>query len=172
VDHKVGPGAKNISLQERRPIDGLDRHVPTILLDGRIYDCDLDRFLLDLPLNGVRSRHSLRAYGYDVMVWVRFLEQARRKGVWEAERGDINAFHRARRREDVGTRISAASWNRSVAAIDKLYRWAEVEGVVAASPFSHAQVWRRGQGLRRGSNRLQPTSRWNGRWPLPSSKTD
>jgi site-specific recombinase XerD len=104
---------------------------------------------LDLPLNGVRSRHSLRAYGYDVMVWVRFLEQARRKGVWEAERGDINAFHRARRREDVGTRISAASWNRSVAAIDKLYRWAEVEGVVAASPFSHAQVWRRGQGLRR-----------------------
>ena len=70
------------------------------------------------------------------MVWVRFLEQARSKGVWEAERGDINAFHRARRREDVGTRISAASWNRSVAAIEKLYRWAEVEGVVAASPFS------------------------------------
>jgi site-specific recombinase XerD len=145
----AGAGARNILLQERRPIDGLDGHVPTILLNGRIYDRDLDRFLLDLPLNGVRSRHSLRAYGYDVMVWVRFLEQARGKSVWEAERADVTAFHRARRREDAGARISAASWNRSVAAIEKLYRWAEVEGVVAASPFSHRQVWRRGHGSQR-----------------------
>src|SRR5271169_2999339 len=117
VDNDAGAGAKNITLQERRAIDDLDHHVPMILLDGRIYDRDLDRFLLDLPLNGVRSRHSLRAYGYDVMVWVRFLEQACSKGVWEAESGDITAFHRTRRREKAGARISAASWNRSVAAL-------------------------------------------------------
>jgi len=149
VDDDVRGRAKNITLQERRAIDGLDHHVPMILLDGRVYDRDLDRFLLDLPLNGVRSRHSLRAYGYDVMVWVRFLEKACSKGIWEAERGDITTFHRARRREEAEARISAASWNRSVAALEKLYRWAEVEGVVVASPFSHRQVWRRGHGSRR-----------------------
>jgi site-specific recombinase XerD len=149
VDNDAGAGAKNITLQERRASDGLDHHVPIILLDGRVYDRNLDRFLLDLPLNGVRSRHSLRAYGYDIMVWVRFLEQACNKGVWEAERGDVTAFHRARRREEAAARISAASWNRSVAALEKLYRWAEVEGVVAASPFTHRQVWRRGHGSRR-----------------------
>lgn len=149
MDNDAGTGAKNITLQERRAKDDLDHHVPMILLDGRIYDHDLDRFLLDLPLNGVRSRHSLRAYGYDVMVWVRFLEHARSKGVWEAERTDVTAFHRARRREEAGARISATSWNRSVAALEKLYRWAEVEGVVAASPFTHRHVWRRGHGSRR-----------------------
>ena len=52
-----------ISIQERRAADGLDRNVPIILRDGAPYDADLDRFFLDLPLNGVRSPHSLRAYG-------------------------------------------------------------------------------------------------------------
>jgi hypothetical protein len=52
-----------ITLQERRSADGLDAHIPIILSDGAVYDADLDRFFLDLPLNGVRSPHSLRAYG-------------------------------------------------------------------------------------------------------------
>ena len=72
----------NISIEERRAAEGLDRHVPIILRDGIPYDADLDRFFLDLPLNGVRSPHSLRAYGYDVGVWVRFCTPlaARRSG--------------------------------------------------------------------------------------------
>ena len=60
----------SITLQERRLVDGLDEHVPMIVRDGTLYDADLDRFFLDLPMNGVRSRHSLRAYGYDILVWV------------------------------------------------------------------------------------------------------
>ena len=133
-----------ITIQERRSADGLDAHVPIILRDGSLYNADLDRFFLDLPLNGVRSPHSLRAYGYDVMLWVRFLEEACGKSVWNAARSDVAAFHRARRREDAGARISAASWNRSVAALEKLYRWAELENLVASSPFTHRDVWRRG----------------------------
>ncbi len=150
VDNFAPPAPAVITLQEGRPSDGLDRHVPVILRDGALYDAELDRFFLDLPLNGVRSPHSLRAYGYDVMVWLRFLEQARGKSVWAAERADVATFHRARRRADAAARISAASWNRAVAALDKLYRWAEVEGLVTASPFTHRDVWRRGQGVRRG----------------------
>src|SRR5271157_4895186 len=99
----------SITIEERRPATGLDRQVPIILRDGIPYDADLDRFFLDLPLNGVRSPHSLRAYGYDVVVWVRFLAEACGKTVWLAERTDVAAFHRARRRADAGFRISAAS---------------------------------------------------------------
>ncbi|WP_343034338.1 MULTISPECIES: site-specific integrase [Chelativorans] len=135
--------ASSITIQERRSAEGLDAHVPLILRDGALYDPDVDRFFLDLPLNGVRSRHSLRAYGYDVTVWLRFLADARDKTVWKADREDVEAFHRARRRAEPGSRISAASWNRSVAAIDKLYEWGVREELLSSSPFSHREVWRR-----------------------------
>ena len=74
-----------ITLRERRLTSGFDHYVPIILRDGVVYDGQLDRFFLDLPLNGVRSPHTLRAYGYDIMVWVRFLEEARGKAVWNAD---------------------------------------------------------------------------------------
>ena len=132
-----------IVIQERRAADGLDHYVPVILRGGVPYNADLDRFFLDLPLNGVRSRHSLRAYAYDIVVWLRFLDAAYNKTVWAATRSDVDAFHRVRRRKDAGARISAASWNRSIAALEKLYQWAVLEGIVASSPFTHRDVWRR-----------------------------
>jgi site-specific recombinase XerD len=144
-----------ITLQERRQADGLDADVPVVLRDGALYDVDLDRFFLDLPLSGIRSHHSLRAYGYDVVVWARFLAEARGKSVWAADRDDVAAFHRVRRRGDAGTRITAASWNRSVASLDRLYRWAEREGLVGEVPFTHRAVWHRGP----GSGRLRRTGR-------------
>jgi site-specific recombinase XerD len=124
VDDCTGVVATIFSLQERRVAEGLDCYVPLILRSGRIYDADLDHFFLDLPLNGVRSAHSLRAYGYDILVWVRFLEEARGRNLWAATRIDVAAFHSARRRNGAGSRISAASWNRSVAAMEALYTWA------------------------------------------------
>src|SRR3546814_7415622 len=69
----------------------------------------LERYFLDLPLNGSRSRHSLRAHGYDVLVWVRFLASARGKSVWQADADDVGAYHRARRRSDAEFRISAST---------------------------------------------------------------
>ncbi len=116
---------------------------PAILRDGATYDPHLDRFLADLPLNGVRSQHSLRSYAYDLLVWVRFLDEARGKTVWQATRDDVDAYHRARRHDDTANRISAASWNRAVAALDKLYRWAVEEELIAQSPFTYRDVWRR-----------------------------
>ena len=135
-----------VTLQEHRQAEGLDADVPVLLRDGALYDPDLDRFFLDLPLSGIRSRHSLRAYGYDVVVWARFLAEARGKTVWAADRDDVAAFHRARRRGDADTRITAASWNRSVASLDRLYRWAERERLVDEVPFTHRAVWHRGVG--------------------------
>lgn len=116
---------------------------PAIQRNGAPYDPHLDRFLADLPINGVRSQHSLRSYAYDLLVWVRFLDEARGKTVWQATREDVDAYHRARRDDDAANRISAASWNRAVAALDKLYRWAVEDGIIAQSPFAYRDVWRR-----------------------------
>ena len=141
--------ASSITIQERRSADGLDAYVPMILRDGALYDPDLDRFFRDLPLNGVRSRHSLRAYGYDVFVWARFLSEACAKTIWQADRHDVLAYHRVRRRAEVGQRISAASWNRAVACLDRLYRWGVQEGLIAEAPFTHRSVWRQRHAGRR-----------------------
>jgi site-specific recombinase XerD len=150
VDYFALAAPAVISIKERRIAVGLDRDVPIILRNGALYDADLDRFFLELPLNGVRSPHSLRAYGYDIAVWVRFLETACGKTVWAATHADVGAFHRARRRQDADSRLSAASWNRSIAALDKLYSWAQSEGLVATSPFRHRDVWRQSHGTTRG----------------------
>lgn len=138
--------ASRITVRERRTASGLDADVPVILFDGAVYDAGLDRFLLDLPLHGVRSRHSLRAYAYDIAVWLRFLDDARGATVWAVGREDVLAYHRARRRDDAAFRISARSWNRAVAALDKLYRWGEEQGLIAAAPFARRVVWRRAAG--------------------------
>ena len=134
----------SITIQERRSTHGLDAYIPTILRNGLLYDPDLDRFFSNLPLNGVRSRHSLRAYGYDILVWVRFLSEACAKTIWQADRHDILAYHRVRRRAEAEQRISAASWNRAVASLERLYRWGVQEGLLAEAPFTHRSVWRHG----------------------------
>jgi len=133
VDNVIA--ASSITIQERRSAEGLDAHVPMILRDGALYDPDLDRFFRDLPLNGVRSRHSLRAYGYDILVWARFLSEACAKTIWQADRHDVLAYHRIRRR--------------AVACLDRLYRWGGQEGLIAEAPFTHRSVWRQGHAGRR-----------------------
>ena len=95
--------------------------MPFILDVNGNYDHDLNRFFRACPTMGVRSMNSLRAYARDIIVWLRFLEERRNgKRVWQADRTDIAAFHEARRLSDPPYRISAASWNRAIAALDKL----------------------------------------------------
>jgi site-specific recombinase XerD len=123
---------------------GLADGMPFILGDNGNYDHDLNRFFRACPTLGVRSPNSLRAYGRDILIWIRFLVERRdNKCLWAADRHDVAAFHAARRLALPPARISAASWNRSVAALDKLYRWAVEEGVIAKSPFTYRQSWRR-----------------------------
>ena len=154
VGKGLGNGASGASsdiiLEERRATSGSAHYVPKIVRDGRVYDRDLDRFLLALPANGLRSPRSLRAYGYDIVVWLRFLDQARNcKQVWDADGEDVAAFFQTRRKTRARFRISAASWNRSVAALDKMYAWAKRKGLIEASPFTYREAWQRGRGLAR-----------------------
>lgn len=123
---------------------GLVDGMPFILGPDGSYDHDLNRFFRACPTMGVRSVNSLRSYGRDILVWLRFLSERRGgKSVWRADREDIAAFHEARRLSEPPYRISAASWNRSIAALDKLYRWAVDEKLMARAPFAYRQYWTR-----------------------------
>jgi len=123
---------------------GLIDGMPFILGDDGSYDHDLNRFFRACPTMGVRSLNSLRAYARDIVVWLRFLAERRAgKSIWAADRDDIAAFHEARRLSSPTHRISASSWNRSVAALDKLYRWAVEEKLICKAPFTYRQVWTR-----------------------------
>ena len=133
---------RQIRLQEFRDTEGPDRNIPRILADDVPYDVHLDRFFLWLPLNGTRSRHSLRAIGYDITVWLRYLEQARENSIWTVSHDDLIAFHGARRQSAASHRISAETWNRSIASLDKLYRWGVDQKLISVSPFRHRKVWR------------------------------
>lgn len=121
---------------------GLVEGMPFILGDDGSYDHQVNRFFRACPTLGVRSMNSLRAYARDIVVWMRFLHERRSgKTVWAASREDISAFHEARRLSDPQFRISASSWNRAVAALDKLYRWALDERIISALPFVYRQAW-------------------------------
>ncbi|MBR1037060.1 site-specific integrase [Bradyrhizobium viridifuturi] len=123
---------------------GLIDGMPFILGSDGAYDHHLNRFLRACPTMGVRSMNSLRAYARDILVWMRFLEECRNgKSLWSADRDDIAAFHEARRMSEPPFRISASSWNRMIAALDKLYRWAIDEKIIAAAPFTYRQLWSR-----------------------------
>lgn len=123
--------------------------VPFILDDAGAYDPDLNRFFRTCATMGVRSAHSLKAYARDLVTWLRFLSEHRAgRSIWQGDREDIAAYHAARRRSQPCHRISAASWNRSVAALEKFYNWALEEGLVARSPFTHGTAWRRAPGGR------------------------
>ena len=121
---------------------GLVEGMPFILGDDGSYDHHLNRFFRACPTLGVRSMNSLRAYARDILVWMRFLQERRDgKSLWAASREDIAAFHEARRLSDPPFRISAASWNRAVASLDKLYRWALDEKIITSVPFAYRQTW-------------------------------
>ncbi len=141
---RIVPGALDVG-ERAGLIDGM----PFILMDDGSYDLHLNRFFRACPGMGARSPNTWRSYARDILVWARFLcERRGGKTVWQADRHDVLAFHRARRLSAAPYRISAASWNRSVAALDKLYRWAVEEGIMTSSPFSYSVTLRRTAGTR------------------------
>jgi site-specific recombinase XerD len=142
----VGGRVHGLSLEELAAAEtcGLVDGIPFILRDDGSYDFELNRFFRACPTMGVRSLNSLRAYARDIAVWARFLLQQRNgKTVWQADRDDVTAYHQARRLSEPPFRISAASWNRAIAALDKLYRWGRDEKLIADLPFVYRQSWTR-----------------------------
>jgi len=83
----------------------------------------------------VRSTHTVQAYARDLMLFGRFLhEQRGGRSLWQADQEDLRAYKRARRRTP-GFEVSAATWNRFLAALDKWVQWALHERLLAERPF-------------------------------------
>lgn len=140
-DLVVNPMPSALGSAERA---GLIDGMPFVLMDDGSYDLHLNRFFRACPEMGARSPNTWRSYAQDILVWARFLSERRGgKTVWQANLHDVLAFHRARRLSDAAYRISAANWNRGIAALDELYRWAIEEGIITASPFSYGVTLRK-----------------------------
>ena len=122
---------------------GVTEGVPFFLDDEGQYHASLNAFLRSCPTMGVRSTNSLKAYALDISIWERFLTERRGgKSLWRADRDDLAAFHAARRRSAARFRVSASTWNRSVASLQKLYDWAIEEGLADRSPFGRNVTFR------------------------------
>ncbi len=127
---------------------GVPDRMPFILASDGSYDVRLNRFLRELPHNGVRSWHSWKSYALDLLTWCRFLQERRNTTVWKATRADLIIYHQTRRGgleplsfdPAVTVSIGAASWNRTVAALAKFYQWANVEGYVSVLPFTYREA--------------------------------
>jgi site-specific recombinase XerD len=108
---------------------------PFVLGPDGSYDLNLNRFLRELDGWGVRSAHTVQAYARDLMLFGRFLhEQRGGRSLWQADQEDLRAYKRARRRTP-GFEVSAATWNRFLAALDKWVQWALHERLLVERPF-------------------------------------
>jgi len=133
---------------------GVSDRMPFLLDSDGSYDLRLNRFLRELPHNGVRSWHSWKSYALDLLTWCRFLQERRDTTVWKATRADLIVYHQARRgglaplssdstlAPAMQGPISAATWNRTVATLEKFYQWARQEGYISILPFTYRDAHR------------------------------
>lgn len=114
--------------------------MPFMLGADGSYDVELNRFFRELEGWGVRSEHSREAYARDLTLFCRFLFE-RRGGltIWRVGPEDLRAYKRVRRRVEGPGRVSASTWNRFIAALDKWVSWAVYEGLVERDPFRRVE---------------------------------
>ncbi|GLR78893.1 site-specific integrase (plasmid) [Azospirillum oryzae] len=100
------------------------------------YDRVLNKFFRDLSADGCRSPRTWRAYARDLHLFARFLdERCGGTPLLRASKDDLRSYYRARR---LGlAAVTERSWNRAIAALDRFYRWALSEDLIAALPFDY-----------------------------------
>ncbi|MCX4900762.1 tyrosine-type recombinase/integrase [Streptomyces sp. NBC_01369] len=135
--HEAGSRTDLVTVLDREPVR---ERMPFILDADGSYDVRLNRFFRALPTLGCRSAKSWEGYARDLAVWGRFLREVRGQSVWDADRADFDAFYAARRLSQPPFRVTAKTWNRSAAALDKFYRWAMDERLVGSAPFGYREV--------------------------------
>ncbi|MHB8340498.1 MAG: tyrosine-type recombinase/integrase [Mycobacteriales bacterium] len=140
VDEDGGKWAVTPRAAERFARLGVPDRTPCV--DAETADEEwLNRFFADLWVLGGLAENTVRAYARDIVVWARFLREARGKSWPEADRSDLLAFHKLRRHTGARTgaatsrTISGRSWDRGVCALTKLYDWAERRDLVDRGPF-------------------------------------
>ncbi|MEV8037723.1 site-specific integrase [Streptomyces sp. NPDC086182] len=102
------------------------------------YDVHLNRFGRELDSWGVRSDNGHEGYMRDVMLYCRFLHESRGgKSIWETDSDDLKAYKAVRLRMEGPDTVSASTWRRSIAALDKWVQWSLYEELLTRAPFRY-----------------------------------
>lgn len=118
---------------------GLYDGMPFFLNGDGSYASALNRWLRDLPVDGATARSTWVNYARDVHVFLRYLEHVRPGAHWtEATTEDLKGYAMARRGDPASELyVSGASWNRALAALERLFGWAVRTKLVEQSPFTY-----------------------------------
>ncbi|MBA74088.1 MAG: integrase [Tistrella sp.] len=108
---------------------------PFLIAPDLSYDVKLNAFFYSADM--LSSRMSTRlGYARDLKGFLDFLEHARvGTSWWNADQEDHRAYLVWRREDLTGPRVSPATWDREVSAVDRFYRWQLLNGHVAAHPI-------------------------------------
>jgi len=158
TDRRLLDGFQMPGLDAVEPRVVLDRAavaqgMPFILDADGAYDVRLNAWLAELPANDSTSRHTWTAYARDLLIWVRWLFEARDgKTVWDAGGEDFRAFYFARcRSENPAERVGPATWARQRSTMTAFYEYAVGCGYVSRNPCRTRGLQRqRGRGHRQG----------------------
>ncbi|MBV8990011.1 MAG: tyrosine-type recombinase/integrase [Solirubrobacterales bacterium] len=115
--------------------------------DGN-YDSSVNAYLTELTAH--LTPGTVRAYAFDLLMWLRFLAEHRGVGSpWDATSADIGAFYEARRSGPVELRIAASTWDRQIGSLSRLFEWGRDRGLVDENPCKVGGRVRLAKGHRR-----------------------
>ena len=129
------------SLVNRQALSNLGLYdgMPFFLNEDGSYATALNRWLRDLPTDGARARSTWVNYARDVHVFLRFFDHVRPGTPWTAvTTEDLRRYAKERQGDATSeTHVSGASWNRALAALERLFNWAVRAKLIAESPFTY-----------------------------------
>jgi hypothetical protein len=107
-------------LRRERLVEGM----PYLLSPTFQYDVELNEFFRS-PEMAQRAPLTQHGYARDVAAFLSFLWASRDRRIWrDATEADHLAYLTWRRHDPAGPRVSEATWDREVAAVNQFYRWA------------------------------------------------
>ncbi len=113
---------------------GIAEGTPFLLSPLWEYDVGLNGFFHGAQMATAPRTTSL-GYAYDLAKFLTFLWECRGGRSWrDASETDHLAYLVWRRRDPAGPRVSGATWDREVAAVNQFYRWAVQRGHVTVNP--------------------------------------
>lgn len=111
--------------------------------DGRYPLDDVNAFFKSLPSDGCHSPRTWTAYARDIDAYLTFLHDVYGIHWLDADNSHVTRYWEVRRgseAERLNLKIGGSSWNRALAALERLYRFAMEEGWIVQTPFRYRDI--------------------------------
>lgn len=134
IGNPVSPFDRQLQLVEGMPF--------FVTTDGKYPLDDLNAFFRYLPSDGCHSPRTWLAYARDIDAFLTFLHDVYEVHWLDADNRHLTHYRQIRRGDDAekhNTKISGSSWNRALAALERLYRFAVEEGWIDRTPFRYRE---------------------------------